>query len=335
MTTGPGEQVFGQVNGQFTMAYVTGSHSFKSGFQYRSGKRKSFDLRGVINNWDVGLNELQKLNYDDPNFPVGDNIAYTFTGNTPQSITLFAGPLGDHMRNDTSALFVQDKWTIRRLTLNLGLRFDYLNGYVFPVDLPAGTFVPARHFDEVKDALNWTDVAPRIGVSYDLFGNGRTAVKGFVGRYVNFEGFNSTGNPAILPARSAPNLIVISTTRTWSDANGNYVPDCDMLNPATNQECGPLANTTFGQVVRTTNYSDEVTQGFGHRGYSWQYSVQLQHELTPGIGLNVGYYHTTYGNLATQNSPSPWPTSRRMASTRLSIRTSPTAAATRSAVCMT
>jgi hypothetical protein len=122
-----------------------------------------------------------------------------------------------------------------------------------------------------------------VGAAFDLFGTGRTAVKAFLNRYVNFEPI--TG---ITTATSPANLIATSATRNWSDTNGDYVPQ--------ETELGPLAPTTFGQVVRNTNYADDVLHGFGNRGYSWQTSAQIQHELRPGLGFSVGYFRTWYGN---------------------------------------
>jgi hypothetical protein len=107
-------------------------------------------------------------------------------------------------------------------------------------------------------------------------------VKGFIGRYVNFEAFGITtaNNPA--------NLLVLNATRTWTD-NGDYVPQ--------ESELGPLSDSAFGQVRQaTTRYADDVVRGFGVRPYNWQGSIQAQHELGNGIALNVGYFRTWYGN---------------------------------------
>ncbi len=176
---------------------------------------------------------------------------------------------------------VQDQWTIDRLTLNLGMRYDYLNGRVPPVTLPAGLWVPARTFPEVKNVPNWKDWTPRVGAAYDLFGSGRTAVKGFVGRYVIFEPMGG-----IILQNSPVNSMVTTASRAWTDANGDYVPQ--------DSELGPLSNASFGQVVRRTTFADEVLTG--NRPYNWQGSLQLQQQLWNGVAINVGYFRTWYGN---------------------------------------
>jgi hypothetical protein len=91
--------------------------------------------------------------------------------------------------------------------------------------------------------------------------------------------------------------VVATTTRTWNDANGNYVPDCDLKSPIANGECGPFDNKNFGTPVVNTHYTSEVTRGWDVRPFIWQMSGSIQQELRPGIGLTVGYFRTSYGNL--------------------------------------
>jgi hypothetical protein len=259
-----GYQDFGQTNQKFSVSYVTGSHSFKAGTQMMYG------WRNALFTLDDGLS----------------NQSYVFNGRVPTAVTYFAGPLGDKERLRTIGVYAQDQWTIDRLTLNLGLRFDYLNGRVPAVSLPAGTFVRERSYPEVKNVPRWKDWNSRLGAAYDVFGNGQTAIKGFVGRYVVFEPIGG-----LVTANSPANLVVTSATRAWTD-NGDYIPQ--------EVELGPLSNSQFGQSVRATTYDPEVLTG--NRQYDWQASLQLQQELWNGVAVNVGYFRTWYGNFrVTQN----------------------------------
>ena len=158
-----------------------------------------------------------------------------FNGLTPTAVTYYAAPVKTATRQQKVGFYAQDQWTIDRLTLNLGVRFDYLKGSVPALDVPAGTWVPERHFGAVSDIPNWKDWTPRVGAVYNLFGNGKTAIKGFVGRYVTFEaitGLTALNGPA--------NRLVNTATRNWSD-NGDYIPQ--------ESELGPLSDGNFGKVV--------------------------------------------------------------------------------------
>ena len=104
------------------------------------------------------------------------------------SLTEYAVP-GKHLERLKADLgiYAQDQWTIRHLTLNLGLRYDYFNAFVPAQELPAGPFVPARNFPEVPCVPCWKDLNPRFAAAYDLFGDGKTALKTSLGRYVAAE----------------------------------------------------------------------------------------------------------------------------------------------------
>ena len=134
------------------------------------------------------------------------------------------------------------------------------------------------------------DISPRLGFAWDLRGNGKTAIKASFGRYVNFETTQLTklNNPAA--------GLVANTTRAWTDTNHNYIPDCNLLNPAANGECGAFVNSAFGTSVINTHFAPDVTTGWQHRPFNNQISAVLQQEVRPGLGMTVGYYRTWFGN---------------------------------------
>jgi hypothetical protein len=260
-----------QSNQRFTMSYVTGSHAFKAGATMQEG-------------WHY-------WQYGEPTVLSGD-VSYTFLNQQPLNLTEWAAPITTKERLKANVgLFVQDQWTLKRLTLNVGLRYDYMNQAVPAQTLPAGPFVPARNFAAVPCVPCWHDLDPRFGAVYDLFGDGKTALKAYVGRYIQADIF--TLSHAVNPVVTSVNSI----TRTWTDTNGNYSPDCDLTNPGANGECGAISNNFFGESNPKANtYTPQLLTGFGHRPYDWQSSVSIQRQLAAGVSVNAGFFRTWYGN---------------------------------------
>jgi hypothetical protein len=160
------------------------------------------------------------------------------------------------------------------------LRWDHFNASVPEQTVDAGRFVPARHFDAIPSLPNWNNVTPRFGASYDVTGNGKTALKGTIGLYVQSQGpgFPATYNP----------LIVSTDQRTWTDPNHDDI--------AQENEIGPPTNLAFG-IRRNQNPDHDIK-----RPYQPVWDVGLQHELVNGIGISVSYNERRFSNIIwTQN----------------------------------
>jgi len=270
-----------QYNGKFNVTYVTGSHAFKVGFQEMHGHR-------IIENWTLG-----------------QDITLGYRGGVPATVTEYAFPYNTDARSNAyDGLFVQDQWTRSRATLNLGLRLDILNASVPAQTYPDTPFVPARSFPEIKNAPNWKDFNPRIGIAYDLFGNGKTAVKANVGRFV--QAVTTAYADNVTPIVTAVNNI----NRSWTDSNLNGVPDCDFKNMQANAECGKSNNLNFGGSGPATTYDPAFLNGWGKRPYDWEVQSGVQQQLREGVSLNVTYTRHWWGNfLVTDNvlvSPSDY-----------------------------
>jgi hypothetical protein len=278
-------------NERFAVSYVTGTHAFKTGITYQ--------LATYRNKNESAVEMLQGARQ------------YTFSNKVPRSVRIFATPFGRSSDSTTIGLYAQDQWTIRKLTLNLGLRYDSFNATARAQHFTAGYFVPERNFPEVKNVPDWKNLDPRFGAAYDVFGNGHTAVKGSWGRYVL--GTSATGDNGI--ALSQPILNQANQAdRTWNDANGNYVPDC-VLGPSVpeaNGECGPISDLSFGQVREANanqRYLEETLHGLNSaQSYLWRGSVSIEHELRPGLGVGVGYFRTSYGGFTLNDNERVSPT---------------------------
>ena len=260
---------------KFSMSYVTGTHNLKVGFSDEQG-------------WNDQSNDRNHR----------DGLNYDFLDGKPIRLQYTALPYFQQERqNHEIGIFAQDAWRIRRLTLNLGLRFDYITAGFPAAALAAGPFVPARQVDELKGVPEWTDINPRLGVAYDVMGNGRTAVKASIGRFNQLSRSDMTQR--FHPFRSS----ILAANRNWDDETfpvgdprrGNYIPDCDLANFAVNGECGRISNENFGKFLpRATIFEDSVIRD--NRDFLWDVNFSVDHEVTRGLSVSAGYNHNWDGN---------------------------------------
>ena len=254
------------------MAYVTGSHSFKTGFNRTHGYQKQTNYN---------LNPLA--------FTVNTVGGVT----TPNLITMRANEvtINNDLNNDLG-VFAQDKWTLKRTTINLALRFDHFRASFPEQTVGPTTLAPTRNFVfPAQENLNWNDLTYRTGLIYDIRGNGKTAVKVTFNKYLRGQTLNLLGtdpNPV--------NTMVTSATRAWTDLDRDFVPDCDLLNFAVNGECLGINNPLFGSATRSATFDDILRRGYGNRETNWEFSGGVQHEIMPRVSLDVGYFRRIWKN---------------------------------------
>jgi len=235
-------------------------------------------------------------------------LAYTFltpvgAAPTPVSLTEYVTPYTTHLNVDHDfGLFAQDKWTRGRSTISLGIRYDHASSSYPESTLGPTTYAPNRNitFPETQQ-VNWSDVTPKMGFAYDLRGDGRTALKISLNKYL--QGFGTSF--AIVPDPNPVSAAVGfgNATRTWNDANHNYVPDCDLTNktPGANGECGPLSDPNFGSndvsaLLNQLKFDPNLQTGYGKRGYNWEFSAGVQQQLSRRMSIDIGFFRRWYGN---------------------------------------
>ena len=254
-------------NWRASASYVTGAHEMKVGYQ-------GSYIR--VKNWFL-VSEPQ--------------LAYRFNQGVPNQITFRLPEWHQSDRTGTGSLYVQDRWTRGRLTLQGALRYDR-----------AWSFTPADHngtpftsrfnaqpisFPRTPGVDSFNDITPRFGAAYDVFGNGKTALKFNLGHYLD-----SATNDSEYTSNSPAARIVRNASRTWQDNNRNFIVDCDILNFDANGECLAVTGNerNFGGVSGTSTVVNQDTlRGWGVRQHDWQWGVTLQQEVIPRVSAEVSF----------------------------------------------
>ena len=283
-----------------SVSYVTGSHNFKFGF----------------------TTQLKQ-----------ETAAYRSANNWTNMLTLFGRPLQAYFESrppennqlTNMGIYAQDQWTIDRLTINAGVRFDYFNGsYPDQVSSPGDSthsiWVPFVSSIAGETVATWRDLQPRLGVVYDLTGDGRTAIKASASRFGTRAASALVGelNPVTANRRQErlwldgasghiavaggapifPACIPSAADPTASSCiPGDGIPQGDPLNPLPNGELmTPTDNPAFGTPVQTLFFDEDWAFGWGNKKSNWEYAFSVEHELIDNVSVDVGYFRRHYVN---------------------------------------
>ena len=269
-----------------SLAYVTGAHSMKVGYQ------AAYEVTDIFGDF------------------ASHGLQYRFNAGVPDQVTQRITPWRQANRTRYDAFYAQDQWTRNRLTLQGALRYEHAWSF-FPEDLnglrgDSRFGGPKRTLPRADGVLGYHDIAPRMGMAYDIFGNGKTAIKVNLSKYWQYaanDGVYIGTNPASTFAQTA--------NRAWNDGTfplgdprrGNFIPDCDLMSPAANGECAALDNQNFFTFMQTgsaagtaTRIDPELLSGWGIRPYDWQFSASVQQELLPRVSEEIGFSRRSWGN---------------------------------------
>jgi Carboxypeptidase regulatory-like domain/TonB-dependent Receptor Plug Domain len=282
-------------------------------YQNRTSSQLMFRRRTqVVSNWqyfvpDFGGRHEFKAGFDNGYTPedvdtirVDDvSLAFTSAGGTPRAATaqIFNTPLHQRRAVMSTALYAQDSYTLKRLTLVGGIRWERIEGYLPDQETPASRFFPEglvfrgvsiggvtqdftvqKRFEAVHNNPHWKDWGPRVAATYDVMGTGRTVAKFSLGKYLDQI---NTGTPP------NPNAN-INQSYVWNDVNGDLV-----FQPGDYSWDGTkYVGGEFGTLQTTSNLAVATFNSSVRRPYRHELSVSVDHQLFPEVLLSVAYLRT-------------------------------------------
>ena len=184
---------------------------------------------------------------------------------------------------DQIGTFINDTWAKGRMTVNAGVRYDHYRGWlpeqqqlaaaVGPVSVQAKTFAQT-------DLYTWNVFAPRIGVVFDLSGDGRTVLKGNYGLYWHNPGVGvgGTGNP---------NIANKSATYAWNDINGDK-----------RWQAGEEGALQTASLEGAISVDPNIKAPYTHEVSAW-----IERQLTDTMGVRGGFVYKTEDDLFEQYQP--------------------------------
>jgi hypothetical protein len=254
----------------FLPSLFGGDHAIKAGYRWRTARGDS-------------------INH------TGGNVIARFSGATPNSAEFYRDGSTSY-RLDTQALYLQDTVTLRRVTLNLGVRWDRQTEKALATEVPANPLIPnimpAISFPGVDPGVVWNDVSPRLGLTYDMFGNGRSIARSSYSMYYG----------QMAPGQLSGQMVAISQVNVrygWNDANRDEFVQVNEVDFSTVQ----ARSGTFNPANPTNFLSPGTVDPNIKNDRTREFIVGFAQELGRGLGFEANYIWRKYDRFLWSDRP--------------------------------
>ncbi len=254
----------------FLPGTLGGDHAFKFGFRWRQAPAHSEVHRG------------------------GNTIA-RFRSGVASEAYLYRDSITQYGL-DTYAAYIQDTFTRNNLTLKLGLRWDRQQDSAEASEVPAHPFapqwLPAATFGGAESGVVWNDFSPRVGLTYDVTGQGKSVVSASWAMYYGQlapGGLTGILNPVTEAVIGFP----------WTDLNGDKIVSGNELDYTRILTYGGNYDPFNPSVVQTANKLDTNIKN----DRTQEFIVGIDHELGMGIGVGASYIWRKYDQFLWDDRP--------------------------------
>lgn len=224
----------------------------------------------------------------------GGNAVARYTNGVANSVDLYRD--GDSVAHlNTFAIYAEDAYTVSRLTLTSGVRLDVQGDEARPAAVPASPLapilLPAVAFPGADANVTWTDLSPRVGLTYDLTGKGRTLINA---SYANYYGQMAPGQlSGELAATDA-----VFVRYPWTDGNGDGFVQLNEVNTAG----APLSRSAAYDPASPANFrSPGFVDPDIQSDRTREFVVGFDHELAPNMGIGASYIRRRYDRFSWQD----------------------------------
>ena len=259
----------------FMSNFLGGDHSFKFGIAWRENLSNSYGHTGGF----VTARYRTANGVYGPDSAIVSRDSFTKSG-------LF-----------TTSAYAQDSYSRGKLRLTAGFRWDLQDDKIYSSCVPAvpqaPTLLAAQCTDDYDSPVNFNDISPRVSATYDLRGNGKTALKASYAEYfaqgVGTSGIRSNTGGVTLTYGPRPTSATTNGT-FWNDANGDQIAQANEIGCTLAPGCLPTASTSrwnpaTGQLDTSPNTIDPNLKNARTR----EFVTGFEHELFSNVGVGADY----------------------------------------------